>query len=335
MFPSIPTVLLAVALMAPTTYAIYTLTDDYFADNLLHSFDFFTDADPTRGFVKYANVDAAINSTLVGVDPDVNNATYLGVDSTTRFSTGRPSTRLTSKASFNHGLFVADIIHMPGGICGVWPALWLVGPDWPKNGEIDILEGVNDQAVNAMTLHTSAGCTIDSSKGLFAGNLSTTNCDNKAPGQLENTGCGIASTNAQSFGAGFNAMLGGVYAVEWTSKAIKIWFFPRASIPSDISQSSQPDPSSWGIPLAQFTGAGCNIDTHFKDMQLVINTSFCGVWAGEVWDSSPICREKAPTCEEFVAKNPAAFKGAFWLVNDIKVYEDKATTQRRRRRHGM
>jgi hypothetical protein len=36
--------------------------------------------------------------------------------------------------------------------------MWEVGGDWPSQGEIDIIEGVNDVAPNAATLHTSEGC---------------------------------------------------------------------------------------------------------------------------------------------------------------------------------
>ncbi|KAI6094383.1 hypothetical protein EDD16DRAFT_1503298, partial [Pisolithus croceorrhizus] len=37
-----------------------------------------------------------------------------------------------------------------------------VGPNWPYAGEIDIVEGVNNQATNQMTLHsgTSSACTL-------------------------------------------------------------------------------------------------------------------------------------------------------------------------------
>jgi hypothetical protein len=48
---------------------------------------------------------------------------------------GRPAVRLISDNTYTHGLFVLDLSHMPYG-CGTWPAFWLLGPDWPTNGEI-------------------------------------------------------------------------------------------------------------------------------------------------------------------------------------------------------
>ena len=49
---------------------------------------------------------------------------------------GRPSVRITSQESYETGLIILDLGHMPGGICGTWPAFWTVGPDWPNGGEI-------------------------------------------------------------------------------------------------------------------------------------------------------------------------------------------------------
>jgi beta-glucanase (GH16 family) len=49
---------------------------------------------------------------------------------------------------------------MPQG-CATWPSAWEVDEaDWPYEGEVDIVEGVNDQSPNQSTLHTSAGCTM-------------------------------------------------------------------------------------------------------------------------------------------------------------------------------
>ena len=57
---------------------------------------------------------------------------------------------------------------MPQG-CGVWPAFWMFGPNWPNNGEIDIIEGVNNQPENGVTLHTSDGCDYANTSASFTG----------------------------------------------------------------------------------------------------------------------------------------------------------------------
>ena len=185
-----------------------------------------------------------------------------------------------------------------------------------------------------MTLHTSAGCSVEHAG--FSGNLTTANCDTHAAGQSDNAGCAIASADPRSYGTGFNANHGGVYALEWSSTAIQIWFFARGTIPPDIARAV-PDPRSWGPPAARFAGPGCDIDAHFQNMRLVIDTTFCGAWAGNAWNTSEGCSALAPTCDQYVAENPRAFTEAFWLINHVKVYEDKGmkTLRRGRRAEGM
>lgn len=51
-------------------------------------------------------------------------------------------TRSRQTAYSNGGLFIYDVAHMPTG-CGLWPSIWMVGPNWPAGGEIDIIEGVH------------------------------------------------------------------------------------------------------------------------------------------------------------------------------------------------
>ncbi len=77
--------------------------------------------DPTNGYVDYVPQETAQNMGLINTD---NGVAYMGVDYNRIGSgRGRASVRLTSKKSYNHGLIIADIKHMPGSICGAWPAL--------------------------------------------------------------------------------------------------------------------------------------------------------------------------------------------------------------------
>ncbi|KIW92298.1 uncharacterized protein Z519_07282 [Cladophialophora bantiana CBS 173.52] len=309
--------LVTLAGLVSLSTAGYVLEDDYSVDQFFSMFDFFTDADPTNGYVQYVDQNTAQSGGLISTD---NGAVYMGVDHTNVASgSGRQSVRLTSKKSYTHGLIILDLSHMPGGICGTWPAFWTVGPNWPNAGEIDIIEGVNSQVSNAMTLHTTSGCSI-TNNGMFSGSVSTPNCDIKAVGQATNAGCQIGTANDATYGTGFNQGEGGVYATEWTSSAINIWFFPRSAIPSDIAAGT-PDPSNWGQPVASFAG-GCNIDDFFSNNQIVFDTTFCGDWAGNVWTSDPLCGSKASTCQSFVQNNPSAFQDAYWSVNSLKVFQN-------------
>ena len=102
------------------------------------------------------------------------------------------------------------------------------------------------------------------------------------------TGCEVQATGPNNVGYAFNSILGGVYAMEWTSTAIQIWFFSRNAIPPSIT-SGMPDPSTFGVPMANFQGS-CNIDAHFYDHNLVFDITFCGTYAGETWqvDGCPL-----------------------------------------------
>ncbi|KAK5753829.1 hypothetical protein LTS12_016032 [Elasticomyces elasticus] len=305
--------------MGTTGWAQYVLEDDYMSGgNFFDQFSFFDGPDPTKGFVDYGGAGGANEKNLTSSS---SSNVQMRVDSTNKAPNGRSSVRITSNKSYNSGLFIIDADHMPTG-CGTWPAFWLVGPNWPSGGEIDIIEGVNEQATNAMTLHTGPGCSITDNNA-FSGAIVTDNCDINAAGQDANVGCSIKTESINSYGTGFNDNKGGVYATEWTSSAISIYFFPRGSIPADISSGS-PTPSSWGKPLAQFQG-GCDIPDFFSDQQIVFDTTFCGDWAGAVW-SSGSCAAKADTCNAFVANNPDAFTDAFWSINALKVYQSGGST---------
>ncbi|KAL8852854.1 MAG: hypothetical protein Q9221_002230 [Calogaya cf. arnoldii] len=289
--------------LVPYTFAGYSLKDDYSPDRFLDMFSFDTFDDPTHGYANFVDQSTARTKGLLESD---NRTVTLRADSTNVASgRGRDSLRLTSKAKYNHGLIVVDLAHMPGNACGVWPAFWTTGPNWPSSGEIDIIEGVNLQPGNAMTMHTSEGCS-----------LAGTSC-------LSNKGC---PQKGGAFGDGFNINKGGTYAMEWTKDAIKIWYFASGQEPEDILGES-PDPTRWANLVSTFQGgSNCNIDNHFKDQQIVFDTTFCGDWAGNEWSKDNVCSAKAPTCEEYVKNNPKAFSEAYWTINALKVYEFDASS---------
>lgn len=80
----------------------------------------------------------------------------------------------------------------------------------------------------------------------------------KVNGGGNGQGCGVLDSRTSSYGTGFNAIGGGVYAMQWTSDYIRVWFFPRQQIPTDILNLT-PNPSNWGPPAANLQGS-CNID---------------------------------------------------------------------------
>jgi hypothetical protein len=118
---SFPLVLHTLTYLVPSTQAAYTLQDDYSPSNFFNMFDFFTGADPTNGYVNYIGYAEAAELELVNTE---NNQVYMGVDyRSIAQAPGRNSVRLASTNSYNHGLIILDLEHMPGGICGTWPAL--------------------------------------------------------------------------------------------------------------------------------------------------------------------------------------------------------------------
>lgn len=338
----------------PATNPTYALKHDYSGPNVFENFQFYSDKDPTNGHVKYVDAQTANSNGLAGFMPELTDKSanaqapfYLGVDDKTPQSTaGRSSVRVNSIHKFNHALIIADILHMPAPVCGTWPAFWTLGSgsDWPNAGEIDILEGVNDEPFNRYTLHTSAGIVAANHSNVHQTGIQVTkNCDVKAPDQSPNAGCStIDLPGIPSYGTELNDVQGGVYATLIDSEGVRIWFFARENIPADI-KSGTPNPpprdlttvnttgtstkSTWSLPNARFDSpdnAPDAFDTHLKDHQIIINIAFCGDWAGKVWKDSKSCMALAPTCEEYVSGNPEAFTDVYWAFNSIKVYEPTA-----------
>ncbi|KAL5341105.1 concanavalin A-like lectin/glucanase domain-containing protein [Aspergillus crustosus] len=296
----------------------YKLQNSWEGQNILSHFDFFDRADPTNGFVTYVNQSYGEDAGLVKITD--TGSLYLGVDYEsvlTADGPGRESVRIESNEYFDQGLYVVDIQHMPGSICGTWPAFWTVGPEWPYDGEIDFIEGVNLHEANKIVLHTSGSCDVGG-KHDMSGDLTSSECGD-ASGTI---GCVVEGQQGSS-GTPFNKQGGGVYAMEWQKEYLKIWFFPRSSIPASLT-AGRPDTSTFGTPMAHLQGT-CNFGERFSHQKLILDTTFCGDWAGNVYGDSgcPISDPSNPmqSCVNYVAQNPAEFENAYWELNSIKVYQ--------------
>ncbi|EME47622.1 glycoside hydrolase family 16 protein [Dothistroma septosporum NZE10] len=301
----------------------YTLADTYSGTDFFDNFDYFTGYDPTSGFVHYVP-NATADSSQYNLTYASSDTAILRVDtSETNADTGRYSVRITSKKQYNSGLFVFDIVNTPYG-CATWPALWLSDPNnWPAHGEIDVVEAVNQADTgNQATLHTTSGCKMNVKRKQTGGTLYK-NCANTTH---DNAGCGVQGAQ-DTYGETFNANGGGIYAMEWRTAGIRVWFFPRSDIPSDIptdvTNTSAPDPSTWGTPLADFPSTNCDISTHFKNQSIIANIDLCGTWAGStaVYTDQDQC---PGTCTDFVATNNTAFETAYWQWNSWRVYTASA-----------
>ncbi|MCJ1437278.1 hypothetical protein MMC27_006664 [Xylographa pallens] len=292
----------------------YTLVNNFNSANWMSSFQVQSIPDPTGGFVTYLTQAEAEADGLYKVE---GNQVYFGVDSTHVISPtgpGRNSVRLQSNAAYNNALIIGDFAHMPGSDCGIWPAFWVVGPNWPSGGEIDIIEGVNIGVQDQMTLHTSLGCTV---KVGTQGQTGTSTGDPNCGDGGGYNGCAVVDYVGTSYGTAFNSVGGGVYATLWNASVIEIWYWARGQVPADVTAGT-PNPANWGSPAADFSG--CLFDTYFKNMNIIFDTTFCGSWAGAVWAQS-YCATVDASCTDYVARNPQAYADGYWLVNSVKVYQ--------------
>ncbi|KAI1824761.1 concanavalin A-like lectin/glucanase domain-containing protein [Xylaria intraflava] len=296
----------------------YAMADEYSGSTFFDNFNYFVGFDPAQGFVHYVPKEQAaqLNLTYASDSTAILRVdTSVGPGSTPDASTGRFSVRVESKKQYNDGLFIFDVHHTPYG-CGTWPALWLADEsNWPNNGEIDVMEAVNQAASgNQMTLHTTDGCSVSGVKRKMTGASLTGNCYN---GTDNNAGCGV-SGNSDSFGPMFNDAQGGIMAMEWRSQGIRMWQFARDAVPADIT-AKQPDPSTWGKAAADFPDTDCDVGAHFRNQTIIVNIDLCGQFAGGVYPQSGC----PSTCTDFVANNPSEFANAFWEFGAFQIYQAK------------
>ncbi|KAF7366964.1 putative glycosidase C21B10.07 [Mycena sanguinolenta] len=280
-----------------------------------NSFNFEAIADPTHGRVNYVDQNTAMSTNLTFSS---DNTFVLRADHQSVVpagSAGRNSVRIASKNAYTTHVAVFDIAHMPQG-CGTWPAVWETNEVlWPAGGEVDILEGVNDQGTNQATLHTSPGCTMPASRPM-TGTPGQLDCNTAVNG---NTGCSVMFTPPTSYGPTFNANGGGWYAMERTNGFISVWFWSRndPTVPADVrAGGSTVDTDNWGTPAGYWPSTStCDLESHFAPNNIIINLTLCGDWAGAVYPAS--CPS---TCIDYVDNNPAGFVDAYFQFNSINIY---------------
>ncbi|KAM0748959.1 hypothetical protein T439DRAFT_327462 [Meredithblackwellia eburnea MCA 4105] len=278
-------------------------------------------ADPTHGLVTFVNQSYGMANKYAYINS--NGAAVMTMDRGNSWkapsSRNRSSVRISSLQTFNVGtMIILDMNHIPYGP-GVWPAAWMVGPNWPYSGEIDIVEGVNSNNQNQATLHSGGGtCVRDTSASETGAGQSWTNCDSSPTGS--SLGCSVIDSNTASFGPNFASAGGGVWAMRWDATGIFIWFWSRANVPNDV-KAEQPNYATWGTPMGAWPASGCDPTKFFKDMVFVFDITLCGDWAGNqwVWENQSGAPSKYATCAAAIG-TASLFTNAYFEVNYLSVY---------------
>lgn len=248
-------------------------------DNTTHSAAYYVDKETAQKnslvYVdEHARAIIAVDAS-VDISKDLMPAVILNtVDGTFKYNQTalRKSVRLESLERHDAGtLVIADFQHAPFG-CATWPAFWMYGPDWPKNGEIDIFEGWNDNTHGRATLHSTPNCGHDPT-GIQTGKILQETCDTSVN---YNAGCGVEDPTTDFYGAQFNKNGGGVFAAMYTNSEISVWRWRREDVPDDIKKS-KPKPQSWPTPVATWrNGQSCNLGAKFGPQNLVFTIAMCG-----------------------------------------------------------
>lgn len=237
--------------------------------------------------------------------------------------------------------------HVPYGP-GIWPAFWMVNSDiqWPKGGELDILEYANDES-NKVTFHTDRACKLNVQK--------LRRCARKIR-QIDPKMIVSCYTNYSSNQLGcmppqvrkdgeWYAKNPGVIALLWDASGITSFHIPEAEIPADL-ESNAPKPNTWKdawrMAFMPFDAETCSDIA--RPQEIVLNIAICGDWAGNSWFACEECKatgylpdycipghvtEPATDCCTLYISNPSAEEAlkskAFFDIDYIKVFEPEGS----------
>ncbi|KAJ3520816.1 hypothetical protein NMY22_g12576 [Coprinellus aureogranulatus] len=270
----------------------------------------------TWGNVTYLDKANALSKGLTYVN-EAGNA-VVKVDNTTTLVrnadvVNRDSIRLTSLDSYGMGsLIVMDALHIPYG-CSVWPSFWTYGiqEEWPKAGEIDIIEAINGMDHNQIALHTTPGC-FKGDTAPQSGQTLETDCS-------LSRGCIVRESKPGSFGPGFAEAGGGVYALLMEPNSISVWFFSRPDVPENLrsaTASSSLDIDTWGPPSAAYPPTRCDLERYFPPQTLILLTTLCGVW----YEVPNLASSHEVHFDDNVIGPGDKFDTAYWEIQYVRAY---------------
>ena len=295
-------------------YGDWTLKDQYKGTNFFDQFEFITN--DVNGYVNYVSESQAKQLNMIQT---TNNWIRMGVDNTSipsNTATGRNTLRLQSKKRYESGLFVIHTTHMPQG-CATHPAYWTDGTNWPNNGEIDIIEQVNDANNDQTTLHTGPDCDFSKVPKNFTGNMHNGNCTSSHD---VNHGCDVENPDSNSFGPNFNKDGGGVFVGQWTKDGIYFWWWSGNKYPENVF--TKPNTCEYGIPYAAFPFGEWCTSNHFKNHTIILDINLCGSWAGgNNWNNHCAKDTGYASCDNYTRYNPHKFSDAYWEIQSLTVFE--------------
>ncbi|KAG8835958.1 hypothetical protein FRC17_010927 [Serendipita sp. 399] len=182
-----------------------------------------------------------------------------------------------------------------------------------------------------MALHTDSECTAPRENpgqtGSPNGNFLDCQIHRNADGTYSNTaGCAVLDPNPASYSE-FAAGQGGVWVTEYSAQAVKIWFFPRASVPDSLKSGDSLDTTTLGTPTALFAQSdACDMTQALRPQHMVITLTACGSWAGLNDTIQATCGPLTEvSCYEQYVHDPNNFHDAFFEIASFKIFGDQTT----------
>jgi hypothetical protein len=237
------------------------------------------------------------------------------------------SVRLESYKEYNSGIFVFSASHCPTGD-GIWPAFWLVGSNWPANGEIDILEAVNSEG--------DAKFGGERCRGLY--NISTLHTPNNGSCKLcingkcqpcdQGFGCPQNFSGNFTVGKEFNNNGGGVYVCQLSKeKVIKIWFFQKKNIPNKLKVDNTEAITAEDITTWSKTDGYVQFDAcqdYFNNLFITLNIAVCGDWPNQGYSDNMYNNQETVNA---INNSNGISENAYFIVDYIKIYPTPDTPE--------